>query len=247
MVYTMSSESESKPKTAQPTEKMGEAARDVAQKTYGDFMGAYKSVTETSTKVVRQAAMILEEEIAQGIKIAQQTENRVPQMDKFRSEKPDEVMQRFRRDAHEVVDIFIDVVGATLKAIPNVADPNVLNVGNVAVKPVVVAPVTPVIKAPVAVKAGMSVDVQISFENTNSTKTEEFSIFCTDLVSSTGDRLPSKAIKFTPSTVKIAPQKSTQITVTVAIPLETKPGTYSGLVLASNVAEFRSEISIKVE
>jgi len=210
-------------------------------------MGAYKSVTETTTKVVQQAALILEEEISQGIKVAQQTENRVPQLDKYRSEKPDEVMQRFRRDAHEVVDIFIDVVGATLKAVPNVADPKVLNIGNVAVKPVSIASVHPVIKAPVPVKAGMSVDVQLSFENINSAKAEEFSIYSTDLISSSGERLPAKAVKFTPAIVKIAPLKSTLITVTVAIPPETKAGTYSGLVLASNVSEFRSEIIIKVE
>ena len=82
------------------TEKVEEKASAYAQRTYGDFLGAYKSFSDTTSKVIEQAASVLESEIASGIKIATQAENRIPQMEKFRSEKPDEVMQRFRRDAH---------------------------------------------------------------------------------------------------------------------------------------------------
>jgi uncharacterized membrane protein len=47
--------------------------------------------------------------------------------------------------------------------------------------------------------------------------------------------------------MKIAPFQTMQIKVAVAIPEETTPGTYSGLVLASNMSDLRSEIVIKVE
>ncbi len=244
----MPTDNESKPNTNQATEKIGEAAQNVAQKTYGDFLGAYKSFSETTNKVVQQAASILEAEIAQGVKIVQQTENRLPQMEKFRSEKPDEVMQRFRRDAHEVVDIFIDVVGATLKAAPNMADANFLRVGNVAVKPTQAAQTQrPIITASAPVKAGESAEIEVSFENSRQTETEEFSLYSTDLISANGERLPSGLVKFTPAKLKILPQQTIQATVTIAVPEETSAGTYSGLVLASNNSELRSEIIIKVE
>jgi hypothetical protein len=244
----MSTESEKKPEANQPGQKPEEFAKDMAQKTYGDFLGAYKSFSETTSKVIQQAASVLESEVAAGVRIAQQTENKFPQIEKFRSEQPDQVMQRFRRDAHEVVDIFIDVVGATLQSVPNLSDPNFLRVGKVTVKPVQVAQEQhPIITAAQPVKAGGIAEIQISFENNRNVETEEFKLFSTDLISSAGVRLPAGLVKFTPEVLKIAPFQTLQATVTIAVPEETAPGTYSGLVLASNMSELRSEIVIKVE
>ncbi len=244
----MSASNENKPNTNQTAQKTEDIARDMAQKTYGDFLGAYKSFSDTSTKVVQQAASVLESEIAAGIRIAQQTENKFPQVDKYRSEQPNEVVQRFRRDAHEVIDIFIDAFGATLKSVPNVNDVNFLRIGNVTVKPMQVAQAQhPVIMATTPVKAGGTAGIQISFENNKNTETEEFKLYSTDLISNSGERLPSGLVKFTPPAIKIAPFQTQQATVTIAIPEETSPGTYSGLVLASNMSDLRSEIVIKVE
>jgi len=244
----MPNDNENKPNTNQTSEKPEDVAHNMAQKTYGDFLGAYKSFSETTSQVVQQAASILEAEIAAGVKIAQQTENRFPQMEKFRSEQPIEVMQRFRRDAHEVVDIFIDVVGATLKSAPNINDVNFLRMGTVTVKPVQVAQAqNPVITAPQPVKAGETAEIQISFENNRNTETEEFKLYSTDLISNLGERLPSGLVKFKPQSLKIGPFQTQQATVTVAVPEKTSPGTYAGLVLASNVSDLRSEIVIKVE
>jgi hypothetical protein len=256
-VNTLSTDNESKPntnnnttttETAQPSQKPAEFAKDMAQKTYGDFLGAYKSFSETTSQVIQQAASVLEAEVAAGVRIAQQTENKFPQIEKFRSEQPDAVMQRFRRDAHEVVDIFIDVVGTTLRSVPNLSDPNLLRVGNVTVKPVQVPQAQhPIITAAQPVKAGGIAEIQISFENSRNVETEEFKLFSTDLINNSGERLPAGLVKFTPAALKIAPFQTMQATVTIAVPEETAPGTYSGLVLASNMSELRSEIVIKVE
>jgi hypothetical protein len=244
----MSTNNENKSTTNETVDKTVEKASNMAQKTYGDFLGAYKSFSETTSKVVQQAATVLESEIASGIKIASQAENRFPQVEKFRAEKPDEIMQRFRRDAHEVVDIFIDVVGSTLKSVPNMSNMDLLRMGNVTVKPAqAVSTQHPVITAPKPVKAGEIAEIQISFENNRTSETEEFKLFSTDLISNSGDRLPSGLVKFTPQMLKIASLQTQQVTVSVAIPPETHPGTYSGLVLASNMTELRSEIVIKVE
>ena len=244
----MANDKEAKSNINQTIEKPVEMAKDMAQKTYGDFLGAYKSFSETTSQVVQQAASILESEIATGVRIAQQAENKFPPVEKFRSEEPIEVMQRFRRDAHEVVDIFIDVFGATLKAAPNLSEVNFMRVGNVIVKPMqpVQAP-RPVITAPQPVKAGETAEIQISFENSKTTETEEFKLYSTDLISNSGERLPSGLVKFSPQTIKIGPSQTQQATVTIAIPEKTSPGTYSGLVLASNMSDLRSEIIIKVE
>ncbi len=244
----MSTDNEGSTNTKQTTEKLGETAQNMAQKTYGDFLGAYKGFSDTTSKIVQQATSILEAEIAAGIKVANQAENRIPQMEKFRAEKPDEVMQRFRRDAHEVVDIFLDVVGATLKSVPNLNEVSILRTGNVTVKPTQTAAAQhPVITAPKPVKAGEKAEIEISFENNRSTETEEFKLFSTDLISNSGERLSSGLVKFEPQTMKINPYQTMQIKVAIEVPEETVPGTYSGLVLASNMSDLRSEIVIKVE
>jgi hypothetical protein len=230
------------------TEKVEEKASAYAQRTYGDFLGAYKSFSDTTSKVIEQAASVLESEIASGIKIATQAENHIPQMEKFRSEKPDEVMQRFRRDAHEVIDIFIDIFGATIKSVPNINETSLLRGGNVTVKQSETSSAQrSVIMAPQPVKAGDEAKIQISFESSRNQQTEEFKLYSTDLISNTGNRISASLITFDPEALKISPGKTEQITVTVAVPEETSPGTYSGLVLASNMPELRSELVVKVE
>ncbi len=83
---------------------------------------AAQDFSGTTSKIVSQAANILETEIAAGIQAFKKTEKQVLNSEKFRYEKPDEVMQRFRRDAHEVVDIFIDIVGVSLKNMEKVTN-----------------------------------------------------------------------------------------------------------------------------
>ncbi len=53
---------------------------------------------------------VLEEELAAGINTTQKHEKKVVDVDKLRAGDPQEVIQRFRRDAHDVVDILLDLV-----------------------------------------------------------------------------------------------------------------------------------------
>lgn len=234
-------------KVEKPAEKVEEKIPVMAQKAYGDFLGAYKSVSESASKMVEQAASILETEIASGIKVANQAESKFPQVERYRAEKPDEVMQRFRRDAHEVVDIFIDVVGATLRSMPNPTEvAATMKEGTVVVKPVQPA-AAPRPTATGKAKPGEEAEIQISFENSLTVPTEEFRLYSTDLISDSGVRIPADAILFTPETLKIGPRLTEQITIKVAVPEDAAAGTYSGLVLASNMPQLKSEIVVKVE
>jgi hypothetical protein len=228
--------------------KTKERVSETSQKAYGDFLGAYKNVSETTTKIVQQAASILESEVSNGIKIAHQTENQFPQIERFRTEAPDEIIQRFRRDAHEVVDIFVDVVGATLKSMPNLAEITTSREGAVVVKPVqVTADIRPMVAAAKAVKAGDKAEIEISFENNLGVPTAEFTLYCTDLINSQGERLLSSTVVITPKTLKIGPRMTDKISITIDIPKKITPGTYSGLVIASNMPQLRSEIVVTVE
>jgi|WetSurMetagenome_2_1015567.scaffolds.fasta_scaffold188081_2 hypothetical protein len=232
----------------EPEQKTQEKVSATTQKAYGDFLGAYKNVSETTTKIVQQAATIFETEISNGIKMAHQTENQFPQMERFRTEPHDEIIQRFRRDAHEVIDIFVDVVGATLKSMPNMAEMATNREGAVVVKPVqVTADIKPMVAAAKAVKAGEKAQIEISFENSLGVPTAEFTLYCTDLINNQGDRLPASAIEITPKKLTIGPRMTDKISISADIPKKITPGTYSGLVIASNMPQLRSEIVVTVE
>jgi hypothetical protein len=218
----------------------------VEQKQYGDFLGMYKGISETTGNVVKHAAEVMESEIATVVKVARHLEQNSPIGEKLRSEKPDELVQRFRRDAHEVVDIWIDVFGVALKSMSETANTLVMKNAVYVKQPVTVgAPAT--VAPQQSVKAGELAQFPISFENSSDIQTEEFKLFSTELIGDSGDRISSGLIKFMPASLKLAPNQTEKVNVIIAVPKETKPGIYTGLVLAANMNQLRSEIMIKVE
>src|SRR4030095_5970600 len=64
-------------------------------------------------RVLSSAVNILEEEIAAGIVAAKKIEKKIIDVDEVRS-NPEHLMNRFRRDTHEVVDIFLDSFASVL-------------------------------------------------------------------------------------------------------------------------------------
>ncbi|MCW4025709.1 MAG: hypothetical protein NWF01_11870 [Candidatus Bathyarchaeota archaeon] len=231
-----------------PSEKNEEKLTVAKQKERLHLLMAAQDFSGTTSKIVSQAANILETEIAAGIQAFKKTEKQVLNSEKFRYEKPDEVMQRFRRDAHEVVDIFIDIVGVSLKNMEKVTNTMVikspLKTGKPEKAPVVKQPT---ITVPNALKAGETSEIPISLENSSDVQTDEFNLYSTDLISDSGDRISADALKFMPPTVKIEPHKSEKIMVMVTVPSDAHPGVYCGLVLAANMNQLRSEIVINVE
>jgi hypothetical protein len=216
------------------------------QKEYTDLLGSYKGLSETTTKIVRQAATILETELAAGIKAAKKAEEQFVNVEKMRTEKPDEVIQRFRRDAHEVVDILIDVVNAGLRSI-NMTSVISIKERTPAAKNELPAGQPSVIKPTHPIKAGEKAEIPLSFENSGDSQTDEFRLYCTDLIGETGDNIPASRVKFNPATLTLSPHQSEKVIVTITVPKTTKSGVYYGLVLAANMNQLRSEIMIKVE
>ena len=216
-------------------------------KVYPDFLGATKDFSETTSKVVQQAAEILESEIAMGIRAAKKVEEQYTKSDKLRGENPNDVMLRFRRDAHEVIDIFVDVADAALKHMNNISDVVVMKQVSPEGKIVRSTSVQSTVTAPQSIKAGEKAEITLSFENNADTATDEFKLYSTDLVGESGMRISSGNVKFFPADFRIGPHEQGKVTVIVNVPEGTKPGIYCGLLLAINMNQIRSEIVIKVE
>jgi hypothetical protein len=67
--------------------------------------------------VVVKAATILEEEVAMGLRAVQRIEQRFLDVDALRAQDSDAVMSKFRRDAHDAVDIILDVLTAAAQSV----------------------------------------------------------------------------------------------------------------------------------
>jgi hypothetical protein len=245
------SKDNSTPETSEKTAKAEGKPSAKSSSEYGDFLGAYKGFSDTTINVAQQAASVMESEIAAVIKVAKQMEAQSPIVERLRSEKPGELIQRFRRAAHEVVDIWVDIFGVALSSANNAA--RAVSMRDVAPPAEKTEPEPAVsnqrsiITAPQSAKAGSLAEFPISFENSGNAPTDEFKLYSTDLISDSGERIVSSLVKFMPASLKIAAHQTEKVMVVIALPKETKPGVYTGLVLASNMNQLRSEIILKVE
>lgn len=207
--------------------------------------GFVGTVASTTARIVQQAASILEEEIAAGVIAAKQVEGRFLNVNKLRSGGPDELMHRFRRDAHEVVDILMDVVNAATSSLGGLAQRAVTIRGGGARKPEArEGGAIPTLVMPV--KAGASNEVAMSVENDGDTPIVEFTFQSTDLVDGRGNRLLAKQITFSPVMLTLQPRTTERVTVAAQVPVGTTPGTYSGLLQASRLDDLRAILLLQI-
>lgn len=202
-----------------------------------------------TSRIVHQAASILEEELAAGIVAAREVEKRFVDVQKVRGANSEEVMQRFRRDAHDVVDILIDMVAVATNAVGGLTQ-RVVTVGNVKRSEGGGAPAsfgTPSLGVPHKVKAGESIEVPLSLENAGDTPTEALEFHSSDLVSSVGARIVAGQVSFAPRTLVIPARHAEVVKVTVSVPADTPPGTYAGLLQASKLEQLRAVMTVQIE
>src|SRR3989304_2040746 len=88
----------------------------------GEDINVLRGVAGATSRIVQQAASILEEEIAAGIVAAKRVEERLIDVQKLRNGQAEEIMKRFRRDAHDVVDILVDMVNLATNSLGGLAE-----------------------------------------------------------------------------------------------------------------------------
>ena len=204
----------------------------------------------STTRIVNKAAAILEEEIAIGIKATQDLEKKYIDVEELRAQDPESVIQRFRKDAHDVVDILIDLVNVTTNAVGSLTERGVsIGIGSRAQKPErkkEAGAVIPSLEYPSQVQPGEAVEIPMTLENESDDPTDEISFYCSDLVSTDGSRISSRRITFSPETLIIEPRGSALVTVVVEVPEKIKPGLYSGLLQAAFLHQLRAVLSLQI-
>jgi hypothetical protein len=205
-----------------------------------------KGLARSASRIVSQASTILEEELAAGIGAAKQIEARLLNVAEMRSSNSDEVMARFRKDAHEVVDIVLDLLNVPTRSLSGLAQR--ISVGDGAPAAAAAPPANaPTIALPGDVHPGTSANVPFSLENDGDAPTAEFAFQATDLVNAGGDKIPARHVSFEPASLTIPAHDRESVTISVEVPKGTSPGVYSGLVLASKLERVRAILVVSVD
>ncbi len=206
-----------------------------------------KDLFNTSSKLVMQAASILEEEIASGIVAAKKAENKLINVKRIRSGDKDDLSLRFRKDAHEVIDIIMDMATAAGQYINKLPEMDIAfgkeknekkySSANDGIQ---------TINLTEEVAVGKSAVISMQLDNASTVATEEFNLYCTDIVNPAGARIAYRSISFSPDKIKIPPKSSSKVEVLIKVPKAAVPGRYSGLIQAHNMEAFRAILVINV-
>lgn len=190
-----------------------------------------RSLTEAASEVVHRAAAILEEEIAAGIVAAKQVEERFLRHADLQDDAPHEVMVRLRKDAHEVVDVFIDfliliatnltdLTGRLSSVVPASSD-----------------------RAKAGPRPGAAEErIRFSMESRNkrratlkirnrSRKSQRYAFSCTDFIDESARRIPASCLTFEPDQITLAPNTTARVEVRCQVPASTPKSLYAGLIL----------------
>lgn len=198
-------------------------------------------------RIVEQAASILEEEISAGIVAAKKVEQRYINVNALRGGSSEQVLQRFRTDAHEVLDILLDLVNLSINALSGLSE-RAVNIRSGSTKDKTSAKtdesLTEII-VPDVLKAGDSGKVGMVVANESDAPTGKFDILSAGLLSTNGDRLEPSSISFEPASLEIAANDLEKVTVNVIIPAGTPAGQYSG-VLHAPAIQMRALLTVNV-
>jgi hypothetical protein len=103
----------------------------------------------------------------------------------------------------------------------------------------------PWLRAPGAVAAGQSLAVPVSIEN-DQPEPVDVCLYSTDLLSDQGRSIPGYLVSFEPPSLTLGPGQKAAVRANVAVPLQSVPGSYSGLVQAQGLSAAKTVLTVEV-
>jgi len=220
-------------------------------------------ISSSATRIIQQAADILEEEVAAGIQAARGMESRFIDIEETRAHDPTEVISRIRKDAHELIDILVDLVdvagsraGDMVGMVTSMAGKEEQGDTRLSApagtsrrtwpRSAGRGPSVSVLAVPTPIAPGSSAEVIMTVDNDGLSPTGPFGFVCSDLVDAGGHRIPPDAVQFNPATLSLGPESRTRMTVTVTPPVGTPPGSYSGMMQATVLEQLKAILSFDV-
>ena len=227
---------------------------DQAKQILGAAEGDVAAVAMSAARLVERAGVILEEELSVGIAALDRLETRFVDVERMRDPETHELLNRFRTDAHQVVDLLLDVIGTSVDGLGRIAD------GSVSIGVPFVRPVgspngavnggstgsVAVLDAFESVTRGGMAELSMAVTNSSAEPTAPFALVASDLVSESGQRIDSSAVSFDPVSLTLGGSASEKVRIEVRVPDDVQPGKYAGLVQATQLDHVRAVLTITV-
>lgn len=219
-----------------------------------------KGLFDSATSIVLKAAVILEEEIAKGIVAAKELEGKLTDVPKLRSGKVlnnqqvDNLFVRFRKDAHDIIDLVVDLVSVTAQGAGKLSS-GLMRITTAASSgddksnnnnqpsP---TPQIPLIQVPRDLHAGEKATFPITLENDNANEEKVIVFMNSPFTDTAGKQLPSSVLSFEPNPLKIQAASKADVEVTVTIPKTAKKGSYSCFVQGKDMDNLKASVMVKV-
>jgi hypothetical protein len=186
---------------------------------------------QPSATIVSEAASILDEEMARGVLAARETKAVA---------SPTSADQPVLRQVHELIDNIARMWPSGLRA-----------AGSSPASPAALPQVdahesVPTLKPPSAIRPGRPGSLSMTLCN-NEDRPVLLTPRATDFISDRGDRMASAVLQFQPAEIRLEPGEQQQLTGQIAVPVDTRPGCYTGLVVVSGVDYLRALVAIEVQ
>jgi hypothetical protein len=204
------------------------------------------NMLNNAQRILSSAVNVLEEEIAAGILAAKKIEKKVINVDDIRN-NPENLLNRIRKDTHEVVDLFLDGFIALSSQLKILSD-------NVATQTSVVRTtaekkqknIITILQPDEAVKPGETVVLYMNLSDDDITTPVKIKLQKNDLAGPFKEKISLRNITIQPSSVAIEPGKNSEVAIRVKIPAACKPGHYTALFTDINNSSVKAIINIEV-
>jgi hypothetical protein len=187
---------------------------------------------QPAATIVSEAAAILDEEMARGVLAARGAR---PLSDSSGADPANAVW----RQLHDLID-------NVSRLWPMHGMPTAISQGPVRGREDARDEGTPQLKPASPLRRGQRGTVSMSLCNRED-RPVQLTPMATDLISSTGSRIPSSVFEFVPKNVRLEPSAQVDVVGHVVIPSDCTPGRFAGLLVVSGVDYLRAVVTIEVE
>lgn len=135
---------------------------------------------------------------------------------------------RLRRQAHEFIETVLAMFTGETRGRSGATEAQV-----------------PLLRCRAPVQAGHEARIEFRVANEEDT-TSEVTLYCSDFISDSGHEIPALRVKVRPRRATIAAKGEAEFEIAVAVPQQTPPGTYSGLIQAMGNRHVKAVLMVEV-
>ncbi len=207
------------------------------------------NMLNNAQRVLSSAVNVLEEEIAAGILAAKKIERKVLNIDDVRN-TPENLLNRIRKDTHEVVDLFLDAaiaLSSQLKILSDNVSTQTENIKKNEPSPEKKQRDTiTLIQNDEPFKPGETAILYINLSNEEATAPVKIQLKKNDLVGALNEKIASRNITIKPSSVILKPGENKEATITIKVPVKCKRGHYTAMFTDTQNPFLKVIVSIEV-